>query len=264
MINILFISFVAVCLFGFASAGADWGEYLKDVSLPPHADLDGEERKPLFLREPERTDCERFKLEDMLGEPGSQNNPQSPNEVFRQKTVSFCKQTLEKDITDNLAKLDVGLKERVNFLIDNMIKANGGKGFSEYFSMPAESVARGVLTTLEQRGTDLSSIKTQNQLVEKYKVILKDCNELQKNLDRDTSVYSIFLKRKELQSEPIVGLWTRNTIVCGILRMDESYYCDGAYRMLNEGAKQAGRGGQIAPNNGGKRVSILKRLTKKS
>lgn len=141
--KVAFASLLGVCLLSVASAGDYWDEYLDDGNPPVTVKLDEEERVPLMLLEPSMNDCLGVSLKETVRQfelDLERTDAPTPRETLRSKTVSFCKQKLEEEAKENLAKLDNATKERVNSLVESMIKANGGQGFSAEFHMPYKSI----------------------------------------------------------------------------------------------------------------------------
>lgn len=243
---------------GLVSAANGWNEYLDDGTPPAPVKLDEQERVPL-IPDPSKEDCDRFTLVGMLDEFESGDIPKNPKGVVRRKTVLFCKDKLEKYATDNLAKMDSGVKGRVKFLIDSMIKANGGGDFQgKRFSMLERSIEEGMLAAVEQRGIDLSSIKSFNEFERKSKPKLDDCDEVNRKLAQVASDYEVFLNRQKIQPEPTVAQWVRNEHVCALMLDKFMLYGNAAYRWLEERAQSSTSG-----TKSGKRFGKLNPFSRK-
>lgn len=264
--KVTFASLLSVCLLSLVSAGAIWDEYLDDGIPAAPVKLDQQERKPLVLVEPSKSDCYRISIAETIRQYEMDSefnvegtgNEQSPRELLRAKTVSFCQQKLEKEATENLAKLDSGTKERVNSLVENIIKANGGRGFDAKFHMPQGAILGGILTTIEQSDTDLSSIKTFDEFQQKYDPLLDDCKSVYKALNDVMYSYNEFLNKKRIQPEPTVAQWVRNTNVCSFLAARGAPHARDAYQLLENKNESTQKESHEAPIKSGKRFNILR------
>lgn len=168
--------------------------------------------------------CMKFSLSHIIPDP---NEPEkewrTQLEMEKRNTAIFCKNTLERDIQKSLAELDEGLKDRVNSLVEQMIKENDGRDFElskgrNRFLMLQKSIEKAILVDLEKRGADLCSIKTRGEFDLEYDKLFADCNEILKNLHRDVYVYVLFLNNNHFHLEPTVAQWARNTMACEILQ----------------------------------------------
>lgn len=231
----LFISILGTCLLASASSGSRWDEYLDDGIPAIPVELDEEERVPLFLPEPSNEDCERSKLEATMSE--LENDPEdaeTPEQLLRLKIVSYCKQRLESEADRGLPKLDHGLKERVGFFVESVIKANGGRAFEgDKLSVPEGSYEAGILASIERRGTNLDSIKSYGEFYKDYySHLLEGCRETHERLAKFAYVYGVFSSRRRLEPDPKYTPWMRNAIACGHLMDGQVAYGRGAYRLL--------------------------------
>lgn len=261
--RVLFSSLLGVCLLGLASAASGWDEYLDDGIPPAPVKLDEKERVPL-IPDPSKSDCASFLLDGMLDEFESKDVAQTPKEIISRKTVLFCKDKLEKDATDNLAKLDSGVKERVQILVDSMIEANGGEDFQgERFYMPDRSIAEGMLAAVEQRGTDLPSIKSFNEFERKFRPIMDDCDEVNKKLAPVSKDYQVFLNRQKIQAERTIAQWVKNENVCAKMLDHFNSFGNTAYRLL-EGRSQSSTSGTKSGAKSGSRLGKLNLFSRKS
>lgn len=260
-----FVSLLGVCLLASVCSAGIWDQYLDDGTPAEPVKLDERERMPLLLVEPSKHDCQVFTFRSILNEFASDGNPQTPREILRSKTVAFCKRRSEKGMTDALAKLDQELKKRVSPLIEVLVKANEGQQvkLSGQF-MPEKNLQEGILSVLERRGVDLSSIKTFEEFESQYIGLADDCKEVHRSLISDASIYSLLLDQQKIETDPTIEKWTRNTIVCGRLRVDYLPYVRGAYKLLQERSRPIKEESQPAPHKSSRLFNCLRPFSKNS
>lgn len=253
----LYVSLIGSCLLGLATAGSvDWDRWLDDGVPPAPVQLDEVERTPL-IPEPLREDCNRFALADMLKEFESNVEAKSPKAILRRKTVPFCKEILEKEAIEKLAKVDDGAKERVNFLVEGMNIPAEAKGVS------GGDTLGGILKAMDHNGANLSSIKSYEEFNPKYKAIMADCNALHKELANVAYQYEVFLESDSFEPEPAAAQWIRNTLVCGFLK-DRPIYGNDAYRLLEQKNGLTKEETEPTPMKKGKHFNIFKPFSRKS
>lgn len=246
------VVYSACCLVPLANSTI-WDDYLDDGSPSSEVEFE-EERQPLFLAEPTKQDCDRANLRDMLTEPDNSQIIRTASQDFRRKTIEFCRRQSEKDMTDLLARLNDGLRERVNKLVESMIKANRGVDFQgPKLAMPDRSISEGILIAMEQGGLDLSMIKTRAEFNTKYNALVEDCNEVDKLLNNIAHSYLLFLNHKNdpLQLDQATSQWTKNTLVCEKLTINPLFGLE-AFRLLR-GVKEENEDHhpEVAPIKGG-------------
>lgn len=227
----------SVCLVPVSSS--IWDEYLDNDETSSSDVLmveEEEEREPLFLAQPTIQNCDRANLKEMLSHTDYQI--QTATEIFRRKTIQFCKETFEKDMIDLLGRLDDGLKGRVSKLIESIVQANKNKDFEgAKLAMPDRSTSEGILIAMEQNGVDLSTIKSRVEFNTKYNAIVDDCNEVEMRLINIAHSYLVFFDQNNnkiaVQLDPVVAQWTKNAIVCEKLAINPLYGFN-AFRLLQE------------------------------
>lgn len=231
--QVLFLTFLGVCSLSLASAGDGQVENLALGAPSGHVELDDHPYTPVYLPELSEDDCLRFPVEDAMDKFMSDDNKHPAKQQLRLRFVQFCKESLEKDLTKDLAKINDQVKERVNLLVENLDKVNGNSGFTgREFHMQEGLVQEGILKALEQSGTDLSSIKTVEEFNSIAGHLLKDCKEVIRNLHNFAYVYRLYLNRDFVQPDQSAAQWVKNTYVCRFLDYDYQPHGNGAYDLL--------------------------------
>lgn len=149
---------------------------------------------------------------------------QAVNEAAKRETIESIRRMIGQDVKNDLAKIDDGLKERVDSFIEQVFRANGG----ENRPLQDKSIQEGIVMALEQRGIDLTAIKTREEFDRHYDGILQDCH------DAADEVKAAFadLRLSDVKSDPTVMQWTRSMEICARLADQPKPYGNGAYRML--------------------------------
>lgn len=223
IMRIVLSSLLGVCLLNLTSAG----------------NVTGGSTLPVLFS------CLRISLSRTISKLEASTEAQSPTKEL--EDVSLCKKELEQEAAEKLAKLDNGSKERINSLVESMIEANGGEDFEgARFLMPLESMQKGILLAIERSGTDLCSIKTPDEFQKRYNILKEDCATVHKELERVALIYREFLNRKNIQSDPTVAKWVRNTYVCKSIMDRHTPHAHDAYQLLKERNKLIKKKGKLS------------------